>query len=384
MRTTFLPLIALLLSCAPPDSSHVITDEPWVEAADPGSLTRWAADPTPQWDLVKGADGEPFAEIQGVAFAPSGGLVIADHQTARIHFATPKGVPVRAVGRVGSGPGELRNLSASGLLEDGRPWAYDASNRRIVVFGDHDSLHLTRTMPRLGPDAWPMVVGGVAGPSLIVIERNFPMPSGWTSGTQARDSTRLLRLSLTTLGVEPLTTAPRSEILFLDGTRGPRTLGAPYAPNLSVAVDPGRQTVYWGFSESFVITRWRPELGIDTLISLAAARRPIKSKDLKSWFGKDAAMAAIIAGAEPTHMPAFRRLLVATNGWLWVKEYLPEQGGPTRWAVFDTAGTLRQIVDLPARFDLRAVNGDTAAGIAEDRWGEQSVRLLRLVEVTGQ
>ncbi|MFN2316323.1 MAG: hypothetical protein ABR602_06530 [Gemmatimonadales bacterium] len=322
-----------------------------------------------------------LAQVLGMAFDGEGGLVVADRQTARIHFVTPEGIPVRMVGGTGSGPGELRNLHAFGLLEDGRPWGYDASNRRMVVLSTHDTLHVTHTMPRLGPHAWPSIAGGIAGPSLIVIERNFPLSAVLKPGAMVRDSTRLLRLSLTTVGIAPLATVPRADILRLDGNGGPRTHGVPFGPYLSVAVDPKRQTVFWGFSELFLIARWHPANGIDTFVNMVADRQPIESQDIKTWFGKDAAMAAISAGNEPTHVPAFRRLLVATNGWLWVKEYLPEQGGPTRWAVFDSVGVLRRIVDLPAHFNLRAVNGDSAAGMVEEDDGEQFVRLLRLVEV---
>jgi hypothetical protein len=353
------------------------TDHPWILGADEG-VEHFTAHAEPIWSLTNGVDGEPFSEIQGVAITPDGGIVVGDHREARVHFFTAAGAPIRSVGRLGAGPGELRSLDALGLVADGRPWGYDASRRRLVVYGPDDSLTITQAMPRLGLDAWPMIVGSVADDGLVVVEKYFPRPAGSAAGRVWRDSTRLLVLSLIDWGLTPIAATARVDIMVHSETGRMSTMGVPFGPFLSVASDPGRKSVFWGFSDRLQVLRWRPEHGTDTVLNFAVEHRLIEPGAVEFQVSRNPAMARILAGSEPTHMPAFERLLVDTDGWLWVKEYEPAEGVASRWAGFDTTGALRRLVHLPARFTLKAANATNVVGVFEDRSGEESVRLYRL------
>lgn len=379
-----LSVIASVTSCSAPDRADAIHAEPWVQGTSAPDPTRWVTSPTPLWDLARGPDGVLFAEVLDLAFDPAGSLVIADHQSARIHFVTPDGVPVHAVGGVGSGPGELRSIDGFGVSAGGRAWGYDAARRRLVVFGTNGGDTVTTSLHAMGILAWPMVVGMIAEDEFLVIETHRAMLAG-PSGRLLRDSTRLIRYLIppgTAPRMLPVATRPRDD-LFIHPT-GRRLVQLGFGPRLVVAVDPVRQLAYWGFSDSLLIERRTPDGVIETFVEYPARRDAVSPAARDSVLRLAEEMLADIANDLPGRLPAFQRLLVASDGSLWVKEYHASQAAPSRWAVFDTVGTLRRIVEMPAQFDLRAVNGDTAAGIAEDGSGEQFVRVLLLVEAPRQ
>ncbi len=374
-RPRGLALLVALSSCAPA-GDDALTYRPWI--LDVGEDVEWLTTiAQPAWILTEGADGQPFAEIQDAVIAPDGSIVVGDHREARIHFFTPAGAPIRSIGRRGAGPGEQRALDAIGLLADGRPWGYEASSRRLVVYGSTDSLTMTKPMPPLRPFAWPLVIGAIGDGGLVVVERYFPT-FGLAPGRVGRDSTQLVLLSLIDWSVRPFTTTAKSDIIVHAADGRMSTMGVPFGPFLSVTSDPGRKSVFWGFSERLQVLRWRQEFGIDTVLNLAMEHRQIEAGEVESRVARNPAMAKILAGSEPTQMPAFERLLVGTDGWLWVKEYEPEEGVPSRWAIFDTTGALRRMVHLPARFTLKAANATSVVGVFEARSGEESVRLYRL------
>lgn len=379
-----LPLFAGVAACSAPERAHIPSEEPWVQVAEEAALSRWVAETVPLWDLSKGTDGVLFAELLDIAFDQAGSLVIADHRAARVHFVTPDGIPGRAVGRVGSGPGELHSIDGFGVSAGGRIWGYDAARRRLVVFGANERDTLTTSLQSLGSRAWPMVAGMVTDEEFFIIETHLPMLAG-PSGKLLRDSTRLVRYSISegrSARPQSIATRPREDLFIHPSGRSLRRVD--FGPRLSVVVDPVRHRAYWGFSDALMIERWTPDGVIAPFLDHPVRTRAVGAAERESILRSAEQLTADVSNDLSERLPAFERLVVATDGCLWVKEYQPGQDGPTRWAVFDTVGVLRRIVDLPARFDLRAVNGDSAAGITEDRWGEQFVRVLRLVEVPKQ
>jgi streptogramin lyase len=71
-----------------------------------------------------------------VAFLPSGDAAVLDQRRGRIVvFGRTTGLPIRTIGSLGSGPGQLRAPSAMAVDGAGNLWVADAGNERIARFG---------------------------------------------------------------------------------------------------------------------------------------------------------------------------------------------------------------------------------------------------------
>lgn len=369
-----------LLCCSCTGTAKVLepAGSAWVVGADAPGVSHWTVGPAPLWTLEAGHDGEPFSEVAGVAFRDGGDVLIADHRESRIHFVTTQGQPHGTVGHNGDGPGELRRLDNFGPMSDGRIWAFDPQARRYMVLGP-DTLTARVGSYRVG--GWPRVIGAIGSSDLIILEHDFTNLAALTPGTIHSASIRLLRHPLSGEPVELIASLKWGESLTHPegGMNGTKPI--PFSPRIQVAVDYQRRHVYWGFPDSLAIDRWAPGRGVERVIAHQVVRRPIPPGAVAAALRESPIFLPVLTGHEPTHYPAFGALLTDNDGGLWVKEYDPESSASSRWAVFDSLGTLRRMVRLPARFTLMAVRGLQVAGVADSAIGEEKVVVWTLVEV---
>ena len=86
---------------------------------------------------LAGEEWEQFGDVQSVAFAAAGTLLVFDQheQAQKIYVVDPEGRLVREIGGPGEGPGEFKRVVAMAVMPDGR-----------VVVADHDrqGYHLFR------------------------------------------------------------------------------------------------------------------------------------------------------------------------------------------------------------------------------------------------
>lgn len=134
---------------------------------------------------LEGADWELFGERVEVAFDGAGNLYVFDPENHRVVVADRGGKFLRAVGKEGEGPGELRNPAGFVVLRDGTVAIADMGHRAFVVYGPDGAF--ARSVPigseglvilgRLFPDAR----GGAAvsvGQTMISMQRAGPGPAG--------------------------------------------------------------------------------------------------------------------------------------------------------------------------------------------------------------
>jgi hypothetical protein len=76
----------------------------------------------------------------------------------------------------------------------------------------------------------------------------------------------------------------------------------------------------------------------------------------------------------PTTLPAYRSLVVAADGTVWVGRYSPD----TEWDVFDVDGRFLGLVQMPDNFRLTSVRGDRLAGVWQDELGVEYVRVYEM------
>ena len=96
---------------------------------------------------VAGSDASHFNAPSDVVTAPNGDIFIADGHNAngnnRVVKLSKDGKFVKAFGKTGYGPGELRGLHAISMDQSGRIFIADRGNQRIMIF-DQDGKFLTR------------------------------------------------------------------------------------------------------------------------------------------------------------------------------------------------------------------------------------------------
>jgi len=81
----------------------------------------------------------------------------------------------------------------------------------------------------------------------------------------------------------------------------------------------------------------------------------------------------------PSTFPAHGRMLVDTEGNLWVAAY-PRPGEERYvWSVFDPRGRWLGPVVMPARFRVTAVGGGVVMGVRRDGQDVETVQVYRLV-----
>jgi hypothetical protein len=107
--------------------------------------TRWALKETLR---IGGAESGPtsFSSIRSIAVDAKGQIFVLERQTQDIKVFDADGKHLRTIGRIGSGPGEMRN--AEGMTSDrqGRLWVRDAANARFTVFNGEGELEKSWTM----------------------------------------------------------------------------------------------------------------------------------------------------------------------------------------------------------------------------------------------
>lgn len=81
----------------------------------------------------------------------------------------------------------------------------------------------------------------------------------------------------------------------------------------------------------------------------------------------------------PSRRPAFQRLIVDDDGWLWVKTYrTPLDAGPDLWLVFDLDRRCVRAVDMPAELDVQHIGRDFILAEWRDADRVEYVRMHRL------
>ena len=80
----------------------------------------------------------------------------------------------------------------------------------------------------------------------------------------------------------------------------------------------------------------------------------------------------------PDVRPAFSGLIGDSEGYVWVRPYLPTRGQPAAWTVVDPKGQLLGTVDLPEGFSPTEIGQDYLLGTSRDEMGVEYVHMYRL------
>jgi hypothetical protein len=364
-RITAATVIVLLLgavACSPDSSEPVnsthlaLSAETWTLGAEP--------------ELEIGADpdlAEPLFQIVDVRRLAGDTVVVADG-LQRVVVFDESGSHVRTIGRRGSGPAEFQSIDWIDVRTPDSLFVYDGGLARVSVFSLRGELAHT-VAPALKPGetgALPVLHGRFPdGTYLSSVRRLAESPAGNTgivrptgvlriagSDGSARDSVGVVAFDEVAI--------LQGVVARLDFLRRTTVRVAP--PGFYIATgDDYRVDAYRrdGILETTLVTDHLPAAITESYI--ASSRLPA------------------VQGFEfPPVFPAVRTFLLDDLGYIWVEEYVTDEGVMRRWGVFSPDARCIGDVLITPEFRPLHIQSDRVTGVWTDSLGIETIRIYRL------
>jgi hypothetical protein len=387
-------IVMVATGCAAPESGRrfAVRDSAGIEIVESraasGPVGAWSVDELPSLEIgvEEGPPEYQFSQVEGALRLPDGRLVIADAGSREIRFFDADGRFQSGSGRRGDAPGEYRQIIAMGYGPGDSIWVFDYGNRRFTVLTDAGELARTLTLdPTLANVS---AVGRLADGAFVV--REFWSAGGGDAGAirlgLVRDPAAVARYTpdgarMDTIGVF----LGREVYIGTEGGRG--VMSTPlFAHGTSAAVY--AEEVFIGDQERFEVGVYSPSGMLSRIIRLTDADLRVTRDDVERAREQRLASvpeerrtdmrAHLDAMDVPATRPAYGRLLVDSDGDLWVGDYAPYPEDPILWHVFDAAGRLVTALHVPARFRVFDIGGNWILGVWRDDFDVEHVRLYRL------
>lgn len=362
----------------------------------------WHLSDVPRVDIgvVEGDPHYQFDNVTGALRLRDGRIVVANAGSGELRFYDATGTYVSTSGRKGGGPGEFQSLSSVERLGGDSLLAFDRSSRRISIF-DATGHFLQAITPQQAALQLSRYVGHFEDGSFVMFA------SGSIMGADGKLPNGLVRPSVTyahvtrdgalvdTIGVfrgnasfVKAKSSSGGSLLSIQITRG----GLYHSPVTAVH----DTTFYYGSSDAYEIGLY----GADGTLRRSVRRTQPNGKVTDAVI--DQMKQAALDGAKertgtvtaqqrtqveqryaeqplPETMPAYRNLLIDSEGDLWVQEYdvIPD-AQPPRWTVFDPSGQMLGTVTMPVRFTPYDIGPDYILGLWRDDLDVEHVQLYEL------
>ncbi|MGD2134522.1 MAG: 6-bladed beta-propeller [Gemmatimonadales bacterium] len=280
--------------------------------------------------VFEGPEEYMFGRVGAIAVTPSGELLVLDRQVPAIRKYSADGTYVSDIGREGGGPGEFRQPEAMNVLPDGRILVRDPGNGRITVFNPDGSWSADWRLPSGG--TWSTseklyvdTAGNAYTYILLDIQADI---TDWRYGLARYTPEGVLvdTIAYPTWDYEEHTVVARRE-----GSSSSRRV--PFTPEVVVAFSPLGYMV-GGVSDDYRIALLRrvvPRLRIErayTPVPVSDEEADERVRHVTRNLQRNYPGWRWDGPAIPEHKPAFRDILVADDGRLWV--HVPQPGEPFR------------------------------------------------------
>ena len=330
--------------------------------------TRAPAQTPATWTLTEtlrigGGDTGPtsFNYIKSIAVDAKGRLFIYDRQARDIRVFAPDGKFVKTIGRVGSGPGELRDAEGIAFARDGMLWMRDAANARLTIFDAEGTYR----------NGWTMTFCSSPGPWNPQMDRRGRLldvdcmvkdgrGQGYAILGYHLDRSRIDTIAdMPACGTRDL--AEAATFIIKQGTRTTYR-SIPYAPRNLTALGPSGEVWCVANSANYSITRIVPGSRDTIRASRRVSPNPVTAAErdtLIVQFG-----ASNPGGLEmsriPKVKPAIDRIVVDEDGRLWVMR--STANGAHELDVIDASGRVVATMSLgkisTSGYTPFTVNGD--------------------------
>lgn len=385
-------LALLAIACDGRGSSGESTTLMWDTAAVPHRIAsartaaeapRWKLAPRPLLEIGTAVGGDTivtFGRVQDALRLQNGRIVIADRQASQLRIFDDGGDLSATVGRAGDGPGEFRD--PRWVMECARDsvFVYDPAHDRVSVFSSAGtfsrSFHIELPRPR------PLYRLDCSRERLLVAE-------AWPPLTQEPEGPFETEASIS------LADASGNMISVLGDFPGQERVGNPRGSNPRVFghetfVGASEDGVYVGISSRYEIGVFSTEGELEAVFGIELPALPVTDADIERYAEEEAAreglsgdrareIARDLREQVPEHFPFFDRLLVASNGDIWVRRYAKPTDETHRWDVFSDTGAYRGSLEVPGAFEPMDVGDGRVTGRWRGILDEGYVRVYRLI-----
>jgi A/G-specific adenine glycosylase len=356
----------------------------------PEQAWRVASEPTLEIGVEEGDDPYELYRVLDALRLDDGRIVISNAGTGELRFFDHEGAHLWSAGRHGQGPGEFGEFSSMRVWAGPRGTivATDNANARVNMFrANGEFLSSARIEPVPGSSP-PNVLDGFGDGTWLAVRGSGAL-SGAT-GEILRGWRRYFRYNSDGRPADSLLEVqapPRYVHNYGEVTH------FPFIPlSAEAAVAAGRLWLYVGDGYTHQIERRRLDGTLNSYIrwpetdrrrsaefyeryrqeSLAESRDAAQRSLYTHYYGLDLPI--------PEYLPAYQRLLVDDEGYLWVENYrLPWETQP-HWQTFDPDGRWLGTVETPEDLRPFQIGSDFLLGRGRDELGVERVLVYELIK----
>lgn len=350
-----------------------------------GPEDAWRLSQTPLVTIgtVEGADEYQLFRVRSARRLADGRIVIANAGTNELRFYDADGSFLFTRGGEGGGPGEFRSLGDIWTLGDSL-YLFDFNQMRVTAYSTSGEFGRTFRVRETPDGAFPFPEGVLAPHYLLV--RRSPPDAELNAGFN-RDTSLYLRYTLDGEPLDSLGWFPGHESYFGSGEDFTYGTSAPYG--LHAYMLAAADLLYYGSSDTYEIELRAADGTLRRLIRRPIPNPPVTEEEVEEFHRnfeeRRERMAPIWRNLYsqmtlPETKPAYGRLLVDSEGNLWVADYSQERGADGTWSVFDPEGRFLGSVETPTGGRVLQIGSDFVLGIWRDELDVEYVRLYELIK----
>lgn len=352
---------------------HIVesTEPVWKEGEE------WSLSLQVQIGTPSGRESTQLFQVGDVARLSDGRIAVVNSGSHELRVYSEAGEHIRTIGREGEGPGEFMLPRSVWILPSDSLMVMDWT--RISVF---DSAGVFAGSSVYGTGT---VVDRYVDGSLLKLV--IPPGVDMYEVGYSRPGRALVRLSADGAVTDTLAHVTGDEFYrFLTSAGGIASFNAPFGL-VRTAVTHGSAT-YTGDGARFEVQVLDENGALARIIRRSGDPRAV---DEAAIAGLEERMLMRTTTEEqersrrqlfaewtyPATQPAYDRLLIDSEGNLWVQHWDVETEA-TSWSVFSDAGHWLGIIEMPSRFRVTEIGSDYALGVLTDDLGVEYVHLYSL------
>ncbi len=284
----------------------------------------------------------------------------------------PRDETVERLGGKGRGPGEFEGIASMWRAGGDTLHVYDMPLARVTPFTPGTGFLSPIGIPAGDASGLLSLRGRLADGGFVALV--VPGYAGTHAPGVNDDSATVARVTQAG-AVQPFARLLFSQT-YVHGPGGGSVAALPFGSGGLLAV--GKTSVYAAETARFQIV----EYGVDgeprRVIRRDVEPRPVRAEDVeraKEGDGDDRARTERLFAEMPIprRHPVLARMVVGTDGHLWVAETVGDPADATPWSVFDGEGRMVGRLETPAGFLLLEAGFDYVLGVQRDRDDVESV-----------
>jgi hypothetical protein len=321
-----------------------------------------------------------FYRVQNVQLARGDELRVADGQSGEVRIFGLDGSHRNTIGGRGSEPGEFERIRMLGSFRGDSVAVWDDANARLTVFDAEGELGRTLSVVSRGsplPRAFDIFNdGSILAQIPIVLQAGSLAP-----GQILADTAKLVRIDLDHGTRSPVGHARGPLWLWT----GRSQVAIPFTINASFDID--EESIHLVAGPAFRI--WVLEGGeLAEVYGVERDPRNVTREDVAAYRStlerlipepqQHDYLQALASPLRPSLLPAYSRIVVASDGNVWTLVFSAHLMAAGTWDVYLPNRNWVGQVQTPAGLIVTSIAGDLLAGVWRDDMGVEHVRVYRI------